>query len=53
MGVLQWAVDTADELISEFGKPVTFYREVAAAPSDIEKPWNPGPSPQLLLLSMR
>ena len=41
MGNLQWAVDLADELIVENGKPAVFYREVAQESQDPDKPWRP------------
>lgn len=41
MGNLAWAADTAKELLAEFGKDVTFYREVPDEPSDPSKPWRP------------
>lgn len=41
MGALSWAVDVAAELLTEFGKTVTFYREVPGTPLDADKPWRP------------
>lgn len=39
MGAQEWAVDLADELITEEGKPAAFYREEAASSADPDKPW--------------
>lgn len=41
MGNIAWATDTADELIAENGKPVTFYREKKDVPTDDNMPWRP------------
>ncbi len=56
-GTLDWAVDTADELIVEFGKPMSFYREVEDQPQDENKPWKldglmPDPPEQFSVIAM-
>lgn len=38
MGSMQWAVDAADELLTESGKPMTFFRETPEI-NDASKPW--------------
>lgn len=41
MGALQWAVDTAKELLDEFGKTVSFYRETPDDSDNASMPWKP------------
>lgn len=42
MAAFDWAVDLADELLTDFGETATIRRRVDGTPADADKPWEPG-----------